>query len=183
MVAEYPIVALSGAPNPDGAAAFVEYALSEEGQSILADFRFVHALSRAARRRQRARRPPALARVLGGLGLALFVCYPLVVQARIPWSRLPELLVSDIVGDALRLSLVASLAATVISVLVGVPLAWLLLGLSSRDGHWYVGSSPLPPRVAPSWWAGRAPLPGRRGLFGGPIYEAAEPHLPSPSET
>ena len=41
VVAEYPIVALNGAPNPDGAAAFVEFVLSDEGQSILADFGFV----------------------------------------------------------------------------------------------------------------------------------------------
>ncbi len=41
VVAEYPIVALNGAPNPDGAAAFVEFVLSDEGQSILADFGFI----------------------------------------------------------------------------------------------------------------------------------------------
>ena len=41
VVAEYPIVALNGAPNPDGAAAFVEFVLSEEGQAILDDFGFI----------------------------------------------------------------------------------------------------------------------------------------------
>jgi molybdate transport system substrate-binding protein len=41
VVAEYPVVALNGAPNPEGAAAFVEFVLSDEGQAILADFGFV----------------------------------------------------------------------------------------------------------------------------------------------
>jgi molybdate transport system substrate-binding protein len=41
VLAEYPIAALSGAPNPDGAAAFVEFVLSDEGQAILADFGFM----------------------------------------------------------------------------------------------------------------------------------------------
>lgn len=40
VVAEYPIAALAGAPNPDAAAAFVEFVLSDEGQAILADHGF-----------------------------------------------------------------------------------------------------------------------------------------------
>lgn len=40
VVAEYPIVALAGAPNPGGAAAFVDYVLSDEGQAVLADHAF-----------------------------------------------------------------------------------------------------------------------------------------------
>ncbi|HEX2369687.1 MAG TPA: molybdate ABC transporter substrate-binding protein [Acidimicrobiia bacterium] len=41
VLAKYPIAALGGAPNPDGAAAFVEFVLSDEGQTILADFGFM----------------------------------------------------------------------------------------------------------------------------------------------
>ena len=40
VVAEYPISAVSEAANPDGAAAFIGYVLSDEGQAILADFAF-----------------------------------------------------------------------------------------------------------------------------------------------
>lgn len=40
VVAEYPIAALAGAPNPEGAAAFVDFVLSEPGQSILIDHGF-----------------------------------------------------------------------------------------------------------------------------------------------
>jgi molybdate transport system substrate-binding protein len=40
VVAEYPIATLAGAPNPDAAAAWVEFVLSEEGQTILTSYGF-----------------------------------------------------------------------------------------------------------------------------------------------
>lgn len=40
VVAEYPIVTLASAPNPDAAAAFVEFVLSEAGQAILNSYGF-----------------------------------------------------------------------------------------------------------------------------------------------
>lgn len=40
VVANYPIAALTNAPNPDAAAAFVAYVLSDEGQAILTEFGF-----------------------------------------------------------------------------------------------------------------------------------------------
>jgi molybdate transport system substrate-binding protein len=40
IVAEYPIATVGDAPNPAGAAAFVEFVLGEEGQAILAEFGF-----------------------------------------------------------------------------------------------------------------------------------------------
>ena len=40
VIAEYPIVTLSHAPNPDGAARFVDFVLSEEGRSILRVYGF-----------------------------------------------------------------------------------------------------------------------------------------------
>ncbi len=40
VVAHYPIAVLSGAPNPNGAAAFVEFVLSPEGRAILTDHGF-----------------------------------------------------------------------------------------------------------------------------------------------
>jgi len=39
--AEYPIASLSDAPNPDGASAFIEFVLSEQGQAILASYGFL----------------------------------------------------------------------------------------------------------------------------------------------
>lgn len=41
VVAEYSIAGLANAPNPDAAAAFVEFVLSEEGQTILGSYGFV----------------------------------------------------------------------------------------------------------------------------------------------
>ncbi len=40
VVASHPIVVLASAPNPDAAAAFVEFVLSSEGQAILAEYGF-----------------------------------------------------------------------------------------------------------------------------------------------
>jgi molybdate transport system substrate-binding protein len=40
VTAEYPIAALTGAPNPDAASAFVAFVLSEEGQAILGEYGF-----------------------------------------------------------------------------------------------------------------------------------------------
>ncbi|HEX6220199.1 MAG TPA: molybdate ABC transporter substrate-binding protein [Acidimicrobiia bacterium] len=40
VVAEYPIVVLAGAPNREGAEAFVEFVLSDRGQEILSQFGF-----------------------------------------------------------------------------------------------------------------------------------------------
>lgn len=40
VIAEYPIAALVNAPNPDAAAAFVEFVLSDDGQAILASYGF-----------------------------------------------------------------------------------------------------------------------------------------------
>lgn len=41
MIAEYPIVVIADAPNPDGAVGFVEFVLSEQGLSILIEHGFV----------------------------------------------------------------------------------------------------------------------------------------------
>jgi molybdate transport system substrate-binding protein len=40
VVAEYPIAALAAAPNPEAAAAFVEFVLSDDGQAILTGYGF-----------------------------------------------------------------------------------------------------------------------------------------------
>jgi molybdate transport system substrate-binding protein len=40
VTADYPIATLANAPNPDGAAAFVEFVLSDEGQAILGEYGF-----------------------------------------------------------------------------------------------------------------------------------------------
>ncbi|MGH8872872.1 MAG: ABC transporter permease [Acidimicrobiia bacterium] len=130
-------------------------------------------------RRRVAGRPPALVVVLGCLGLAVFVLPFAGLLARTPWSDLPEILGSDVVTDALRLSLIASLAATVIAVAVGVPLAWLLARVEF-PGRSVVRGMVTLPLVLPPVVGGAALLfaLGRRGLVGGPIHEATGLLLP-----
>ncbi|HZT10034.1 MAG TPA: molybdate ABC transporter permease subunit, partial [Actinomycetota bacterium] len=73
----------------------------------------------------RARLPVAIV-ALACIGAA-FVLLPVVALfVRAPWSRLGEALSGVGASTALRLSIEVSLAATAISVLIGVPLAWAL---------------------------------------------------------
>jgi len=80
----------------------------------------------SSRSRRAANRPPAVLIVLGSLG-ALIVLVPLVgLLGRAPWGSLLERLGDDAVLEALRISLITSVAAAAIATVVGVPLAWLL---------------------------------------------------------
>ena len=64
--------------------------------------------------------------LLAGVGVA-FLAIPLIgLLLTTPWARLPELLTSPVALEALRLSLITSVSATVLAILVGVPLAWVL---------------------------------------------------------
>ncbi|MDJ0960465.1 MAG: ABC transporter permease [Acidimicrobiia bacterium] len=128
---------------------------------------------------RRTTRPPALVLVLAALGLAVFVVPLLGLIARVPWSRLPELLAGDVVGDALRLSLLTSIAATVISALIGVPLAWVLARMEFR-GKSLVRGLVLLPLVLPPVVGGAALLfaLGRRGIVGGPLNDLTGIVLP-----
>ena len=73
----------------------------------------------------RARLPVAIV-ALACVGAA-FVLLPVVALfVRAPWSRLGEALSGVGASTALRLSIEVSLAATAISILIGVPLAWVL---------------------------------------------------------
>ena len=63
----------------------------------------------------------------------LFLVLPLgALLVRAPWTGLPELLAGPSVRQALRLSLLSAGAATVLSLLFGVPLAWTLARLRFR---------------------------------------------------
>ena len=58
--------------------------------------------------------------------MAIFLIPLAGLVARAPWSRLGEILSSPVVTDALWLSMISSLAATALSGVVGIPLAWLI---------------------------------------------------------
>ncbi|WP_427888127.1 molybdate ABC transporter permease subunit [Kribbella sp. GL6] len=101
------------------------------------------------------------------LGLA-FLLVPLIgLLTQAPWSTLPARLFSADVWQALRLSLVCATSATVLCVLLGVPLAWLLArgGLPGRS---VIRAFVTVPLVLPPVVGGVALLLvlGRRGLVG-----------------
>lgn len=124
-------------------------------------------------------RPPASMVVLGCLGLALFMLPFIGLLGRIPWTALPDLLGSEVVIDALRLSLVSSVSATVISLVLGIPLAWLLARVEF-PGRSIVRGIVTLPLVLPPVVGGAALLfaLGRRGLIGEPLGELTGLILP-----
>jgi len=105
---------------------------------------------------------------------------PLVgLITRTPWSRLGELVASDVVVDALKLSLLTSVLAAFISLLLGVPLAWVLARVNFPGRH-IVRAIVTLPMVLPPVVGGAALLfaLGRRGVIGEPINDATGFLLP-----
>ncbi|PJJ61435.1 ABC transporter permease [Compostimonas suwonensis] len=106
-----------------------------------------------------------------------FLTFPLVaLLVRAPWAQLPQLLFTPQVLDALRLSLVSAVLATLISLVLGVPLAWVLV----RSSRWrmpglrrLLRALVLVPLVLPPVVGGVALLLllGRRGLLGQYLFE------------
>ncbi|WP_129670146.1 ABC transporter permease, partial [Phytoactinopolyspora endophytica] len=114
-----------------------------------------------------ARVPVAL--VLPALaGLALLLLPLAGLAWRAPWGRLPELLTSESVLTALRLSVTTATLATVLSVLCGVPLAWLL-ARGDFPGRALLRGMVTVPLVLPPVIGGVALLVafGRQGVIGG----------------
>ncbi|MFF4261101.1 ABC transporter permease [Streptomyces virginiae] len=118
--------------------------------------------------RARARTRPPLALALPALLAVAFLLLPLVgILVRTRWGELGEHLTSPGVVEALRLSLLVSLWALALSLLLGVPLAWLLARVEFK-GKALVRSLVLLPMVLPPTVGGVALLLGfgRRGLLG-----------------
>ncbi|WP_420452541.1 ABC transporter permease [Ilumatobacter sp.] len=133
----------------------------------------------APRRRARGDGAPPILVVLGAVAAALFVV-PLVGLLDVaPWSRMPDLLTDETVVDALALSLVTSLAAAGASVLLGVPLAWLL-SRTRFPGRSILRAVVTLPMVLPPVVGGAALLVslGRRGIVGQPLDSATGIVLP-----
>jgi molybdate transport system permease protein len=105
--------------------------------------------------------------VPAGIAVA-FLLLPLVgLLARAPWRGLPGILAQAQAFQALRLSLVTASLATGISLLIGVPLAWVLARASFRGKNLLRALATLP-LVLPPVVGGVALLYalGRRGLVG-----------------
>ncbi len=113
-------------------------------------------------------RSPAALYVPAAIGVA-FLVLPLVgLLVRTPWRQLPSLLSSNDAWVALRLSLEAATMAMGVSLVLGVPLAWLL-ARTRLPGRKLVRALVTVPLVLPPVVAGIALLLvfGRHGLLGG----------------
>jgi len=115
---------------------------------------------------RRLRAPVALA--LPALICLAVLALPLIsLLVRTPWSALAELLSDESARTALRLSLECAAAATGLSLLFGVPLAWML-AKTDFPGRQLVRALVTLPLVLPPVVSGLALLLafGRRGVFG-----------------
>ncbi|MFE0462161.1 molybdate ABC transporter permease subunit [Kitasatospora sp. NPDC058965] len=117
---------------------------------------------------RRASRTPPVALLLPALLGLLFLVLPLVgLLVRAPWGELPEQLSGEEVWEALRLSLVCATSATAVSLVLGVPLAWLL-ARTRFPGQRLVRALVTLPLVLPPVVGGVALLLvlGRNGIVG-----------------
>lgn len=132
----------------------------------------------AARRANRAR-APWLVVPLAAVAVAYVVLPFTALLQRTPWTNLGDLVGQPVVTDALRLSVTTALAATGLSLVVGIPLAWVL-ARTDFPGRSLVRALVVLPMVLPPVVGGAALLFafGRRGLLGGPVYDATGFLLP-----
>lgn len=133
-------------------------------------------------RRRRAAGGTGLPPVLwlpAGLALAFLVLPLLALLVRTPWRAVPELLLTAEVGQALRLSLVCATCATLVCLVLGVPLAWVL-ARAQFPGRSLVRALVTVPLVLPPVVGGVALLLllGRRGVIGQHLDRALGISLP-----
>jgi molybdate transport system permease protein len=116
----------------------------------------------------RTERPPVALAVPALAGLAFLVLPVVGMLAKTPWRELPSLLASDTAWTALRLSLECATIAMGVSLVLGVPLAWLL-ARTRIPARGFLRSLVMVPLVLPPVVAGLALLLafGRHGLLGG----------------
>lgn len=131
--------------------------------------------ARSERRSGRAvkRRLPTALVLPAMLGGALFVIPLIGLIGQAPLLDLPGLIADRTVLDALRLSLLTSVMAAFLSLVFGVPLAWLL-SRGDFPGKQVLRALVTLPMVLPPVVGGAALLfaLGRRGILGEPIYDA-----------
>lgn len=114
---------------------------------------------------------PAITAV-GFAGLLVVLLPVLALLSRVPWTDLVSQLTSDSALNAIRVSVITSLLAAGISLLLGVPLAWYLARGPQSITRW-LRPIVISPLVMPPTVAGLAllTLMGRNGSLGRLIYE------------
>jgi molybdate transport system permease protein len=117
--------------------------------------------------------------VLGALGALLFVLPLAGILLAVPWRTIWQELGQAQVLDALYLSMLCSVSATVVCLVLGVPLAWVLRRMSF-PGRGILSAITTLPVVLPPVVGGVALLLvfGRKGIIGGPLYEYTGLQLP-----
>jgi molybdate transport system permease protein len=119
----------------------------------------------------RTRRTPLLLAGPALVALVLLVLPLVAILRRTPWERLPELLATTQVRQALWLSLRCTLGAVLLCLLLGVPLAWVL-SRSSLPGRRLVRAVVTVPLVLPPVVGGALLLAfGRHGVLGPLLVE------------
>jgi molybdate transport system permease protein len=110
---------------------------------------------------------------------AVFVSLPLIaLLLRAPWGDIATSLSGAGAGAALRLSIVVSLTATALSILLGVPLAWIL-ARTRVPGRSVLRAVVVLPVVLPPVVGGIGLLAalGRGGVVGRWLYDAFDVQL------
>jgi molybdate transport system permease protein len=117
------------------------------------------------------RRPPIAVIVVAAFTLSLFAVPLIGLVQRTSWSTIGKDLTSSTSLTAIRLSLVCSLSATFFSVLLGLPLAWVLARVRF-PGRSVARALVLLPLVLPPVVAGVALLTAfsRSGIIGEHLY-------------
>jgi molybdate transport system permease protein len=115
----------------------------------------------------RGSRTPAPLAIPATIAAAFLVLPLLGLLIRAPWSGLPRLLTDPLVAEALRLSLLSAVLATALSLVFGVPLAWVL-ARAEFPGKVLLRALVTVPLVLPPVVGGVALLLafGRRGIVG-----------------
>ncbi|MBI1378029.1 MAG: molybdate ABC transporter permease subunit [Frankiales bacterium] len=123
--------------------------------------------------------PPWPVAVPAAIALAFLALPILGLLVRAPWGRMAQILTSPASLDALRLSLVTSTSATVLAVVVGVPLAWVL-ARGTFAGRRLLRALVTVPLVLPPVVGGIALLLafGRAGIVGQYLYSCCGVSLP-----
>jgi molybdate transport system permease protein len=124
-------------------------------------------------------RVPAPLLVPAAVAVAFLVLPLAGLLIRTPWSSLAAALTAPGVGSALRLSLVSASLATLASVVLGVPLAWVLARSAAR-GRTVLRALITVPLVLPPVVGGVALFLalGRQGIVGRWLYVAFDITIP-----
>jgi molybdate transport system permease protein len=122
---------------------------------------------------------PAPLLVPAAVGVAFLVLPVIGLLVRTPWSDLGPQLTAPGVGEALRLSVLCASIATGLSLLMGVPLAWVLARSRIR-GRTVLRALVTVPLVLPPVVGGVALflVLGRQGLLGRWLYEQFDVTIP-----